>query len=211
VLDRTPVERRGGCPRSYVGGLPPRRPSPPSKQWLANCARPQGNEGTSHDAVLFRADSRRSAFRPAGDGGDGIGRRRSHPIGSGARRSCRQYPPARAAAENPGGLERRRSNRNLHSGAIGPSSGGVAGRALTASRIDPNEDSSDRMHGRSLLYRSASTACSTRAAAGSSSAVTSSVRTSKRLSVLAPNVVLIATSAASRPRAIRMRPIRGLL
>ena len=39
----------------------------------------------------------------------------------------------------------------------------------------------------------------------------SSVTTEKPTSLLGPKVVLIATSAASRPRAIRMRPMRGLL
>jgi len=38
---------------------------------------------------------------------------------------------------------------------------------------------------------------------------TSSVQTLKPLRVLAPKTVLMATSAASRPRAIRMRPMRG--
>ena len=40
---------------------------------------------------------------------------------------------------------------------------------------------------------------------------TSSVKTLKLASVLGPNVLLIGTSTASRPRAIRMRPIRGML
>src|SRR3979411_3256581 len=40
---------------------------------------------------------------------------------------------------------------------------------------------------------------------------TSSVQTLKLTSVLAPNVVLIATSIASRPLAISTRPIRGTL
>src|ERR1700694_4304598 len=39
----------------------------------------------------------------------------------------------------------------------------------------------------------------------------SSAQTLKLSSVLGPNVVAIATSHASRPRAIRMRPIRGTL
>ena len=39
----------------------------------------------------------------------------------------------------------------------------------------------------------------------------SSVQTRKLSSVLGPNVVAIATSDASRPRAIRMRPMRGTL
>ena len=43
------------------------------------------------------------------------------------------------------------------------------------------------------------------------SPVTSSVQTLKLCSVFGPKVVLIATSAASRPRAIRMRPMRGVL
>ena len=47
------------------------------------------------------------------------------------------------------------------------------------------------------------------AAAGSS--VTSSVTTLKPASVQGPNEVTIATSVASRPRAIRMRPMRGVL
>jgi hypothetical protein len=41
--------------------------------------------------------------------------------------------------------------------------------------------------------------------------VTSSVITLKPASVHGPNEVTIATSVASRPRAIRMRPMRGLL
>jgi hypothetical protein len=41
--------------------------------------------------------------------------------------------------------------------------------------------------------------------------VTSSVITLKLVSVHGPNEVTIATSVASRPRAIKMRPIRGLL
>jgi hypothetical protein len=41
--------------------------------------------------------------------------------------------------------------------------------------------------------------------------VTSSVITLKPASVHGPNEVTIATSVASRPRAIKMRPIRGLL
>src|SRR5215475_15178571 len=40
---------------------------------------------------------------------------------------------------------------------------------------------------------------------------TSSVITLKAASVHGPNEVTIATSVASRPRAIRMRPMRGLL
>lgn len=40
---------------------------------------------------------------------------------------------------------------------------------------------------------------------------TSSVQTLKLTSVLGPNVVLIATSIASRPLAISTRPIRGTL
>ena len=39
----------------------------------------------------------------------------------------------------------------------------------------------------------------------------SSVQTRKLFSVFGPNVVVIATSVASRPRAIRMRPILGTL
>jgi hypothetical protein len=39
----------------------------------------------------------------------------------------------------------------------------------------------------------------------------SSVRTLKRFKVLGPKVVLIATSAASRPYAINTRPMRGVL
>lgn len=42
-------------------------------------------------------------------------------------------------------------------------------------------------------------------------AVTSSAMTLKLASVHGPNEVTIATSVASRPRAIRMRPIRGVL
>ena len=42
-------------------------------------------------------------------------------------------------------------------------------------------------------------------------AVISSVITVKLLSVFGPNVVLIATSAASRPLAISTRPMRGML
>ena len=42
-------------------------------------------------------------------------------------------------------------------------------------------------------------------------AATSSVHTEKLLSVFGPKVVLIATSAASRPRAINTRPMRGML
>ncbi len=41
--------------------------------------------------------------------------------------------------------------------------------------------------------------------------LTSSVRTLKLFSVLGPNVLLMATSDASRPRAINTRPIRGVL
>ena len=41
--------------------------------------------------------------------------------------------------------------------------------------------------------------------------VTSSVITLKPASVHGPNEVTIATSVASRPRAIRMRPMRGTL
>src|SRR5258707_11018933 len=41
--------------------------------------------------------------------------------------------------------------------------------------------------------------------------VTSSVITLKPASVQGPNEVTIATSVASRPRAIRMRPMRGTL
>ncbi len=41
--------------------------------------------------------------------------------------------------------------------------------------------------------------------------VTSSVKTRKPASVHGPNDVTIATSVASRPRAIRMRPMRGTL
>src|SRR5437762_6355093 len=40
---------------------------------------------------------------------------------------------------------------------------------------------------------------------------TSSVHTLKLANVLGPNVLLIATSAASRPRAISTLPIRGVL
>src|SRR5580698_10481194 len=42
-------------------------------------------------------------------------------------------------------------------------------------------------------------------------ATTSSVKTWKLASVLTPNVLLIGTSTASRPRPIRTRPIRGML
>ena len=45
------------------------------------------------------------------------------------------------------------------------------------------------------------------AAAGSTSAVV----TAKRSSVLTPNTIVIGTSAASRPRAITTRPMRGML
>ena len=41
--------------------------------------------------------------------------------------------------------------------------------------------------------------------------ITSSVNTLKPASVHGPNEVTIATSVASRPRAIRMRPMRGVL
>ena len=41
--------------------------------------------------------------------------------------------------------------------------------------------------------------------------MTSSVITLKAASVQGPNEVKIATSVASRPRAIRMRPMRGSL
>src|SRR2546426_9982234 len=41
--------------------------------------------------------------------------------------------------------------------------------------------------------------------------LTSSVQTVKPASVLGPNVLLIATSVASRPRAMSTRPIRGML
>ena len=41
--------------------------------------------------------------------------------------------------------------------------------------------------------------------------LTSSVITLKPASVQGPNEVTIATSVASRPRAIKMRPMRGLL
>ena len=41
--------------------------------------------------------------------------------------------------------------------------------------------------------------------------MTSSVITSKPARVHGPNEVTIATSVASRPRAIKMRPMRGLL
>lgn len=44
-----------------------------------------------------------------------------------------------------------------------------------------------------------------------SASVTSSVHTVKFLSWFHPKVVEIATSAASRPRAITMRPMRGSL
>jgi len=44
-----------------------------------------------------------------------------------------------------------------------------------------------------------------------SAGVISSVTTVKLLSVFGPKVVLIATSAASRPRAISTRPMRGML
>ena len=44
-----------------------------------------------------------------------------------------------------------------------------------------------------------------------STAVTSSVVTLKLASVQGPNEVTIATSVASRPRAIKMRPMRGTL
>ena len=40
---------------------------------------------------------------------------------------------------------------------------------------------------------------------------TSSVQTLKLVKVLGPNVLLIATSAASRPRAISTLPMRGVL
>ena len=43
------------------------------------------------------------------------------------------------------------------------------------------------------------------------SEVTSSVITLKSASLQGPNSVTIATSVASRPRAIKMRPMRGLL
>jgi hypothetical protein len=46
---------------------------------------------------------------------------------------------------------------------------------------------------------------------GHSAAATSSVSTVKLWSVFGPKLVLIATSAASRPRAISTRPIRGML
>jgi hypothetical protein len=49
------------------------------------------------------------------------------------------------------------------------------------------------------------------AACGSAPATTSSVITVKLLSVLGPKVVLIATSAASRPRTISTRPMRLML
>src|SRR5258708_13944202 len=42
-------------------------------------------------------------------------------------------------------------------------------------------------------------------------ALTSSVQTVKPASVGGPNVLLIATSVASRPRAMSTRPIRGML
>src|SRR5205085_5589671 len=42
-------------------------------------------------------------------------------------------------------------------------------------------------------------------------AATSSVHTLKLLSVFGPKVVVIATSAASRPRASSTRPMRGML
>ena len=50
-----------------------------------------------------------------------------------------------------------------------------------------------------------------RAAAGLKPQTTSSVVTSKRCSVFTPNTIVIGTSAASRPRAITMRPMRGVL
>jgi hypothetical protein len=40
---------------------------------------------------------------------------------------------------------------------------------------------------------------------------TSSVQTRNDFSLFGPNVVLMATSEASRPRAIKTRPIRGML
>ena len=51
----------------------------------------------------------------------------------------------------------------------------------------------------------------TNAAAHRPAPSTSSVQTLKLFRVLGPNVLLIATSAASRPRAISTRPIRGTL
>ena len=56
--------------------------------------------------------------------------------------------------------------------------------------------------------------CDRAVASGSarhSTGTTSSVHTVKLLSVFGPKVVLIATSAASRPRAINTRPMRGTL
>ncbi len=58
-------------------------------------------------------------------------------------------------------------------------------------------------------FRSFSTNGCYRAAAASVG--TSSVTTLKLASVHGPNSVTMATSVASRPRAIRMRPMRGLL
>ena len=49
------------------------------------------------------------------------------------------------------------------------------------------------------------------AACGPHAATTSSVWTLKLASLVAPKLVERATSVASRPRAIRMRPMRGLL
>src|SRR5436190_1027382 len=49
------------------------------------------------------------------------------------------------------------------------------------------------------------------AASTGGGAATSSVHTEKLLSVFGPKVVVIATSAASRPRAISTRPMRGML
>src|SRR5206468_9885313 len=72
---------------------------------------------------------------------------------------------------------------------------------LRANRLDVAFHASPRPppHATLRSIRSISTVC------------TSSVCTAKRRSTLGPKVVLKATSAASRPRAITMRPMRGML
>jgi hypothetical protein len=75
----------------------------------------------------------------------------------------------------------------------------LAGQPTPSEKLDPGaRDRSEAASGQSADYSDLA-------------GVISSVTTVKLLSVFGPKVVLIATSAASRPRAISTRPMRGML
>src|SRR5271170_2703344 len=66
--------------------------------------------------------------------------------------------------------------------------------------------------GRDVIHGQAARAHGTARAGGAAvTAAASSVQTTNFLSTFGPNVVAMATSAASRPRAISIRPMRGTL